>query len=212
MLFWAPPPPPVSYSAEIAPIFAMHCSSCHGTAGGLSTRSWKELMQGGHLGKVVIPGDPDRSLLLHFIDGRRGAEQRMPIGGSPLNRDRIQTIARWIAEGAADDVDTTPRHVRTVPNIRAGKQKLLRIKATVDAQSYLILTVRDPRTGHSLLTEVASVKTPREENDSASPGEPFVWEVRTERSWPEVLAVELVVKYAARNADPQLSIDVENAQ
>lgn len=80
MFFWAPPVPPVSYSADVAPIFAMHCNSCHGGAGGLSTRSWKELMQGGHLGKLVIPGDSDRSLLLHFIDGRRGAEQRMPLG------------------------------------------------------------------------------------------------------------------------------------
>jgi hypothetical protein len=186
----------------------MHCNSCHGTAGGLSTRSWKELTEGGHLGKVVVPGDPDRSLLLHFIDGRRGAEQRMPIGGAPLSREQIQTIARWIAEGAAEDVDTTPRHVRTVPNIRAGKQKLLQIRASVDTQAYLILTVRDPSTRRALLTEVASVKTPREVNDSAAPGEPLVWEVRTERSWPELLEVELVVKYAARTADPQLSVNV----
>ena len=174
MFFWAPPLPPVSYSTEVAPIFAMHCNSCHGNAGGLSTRSWKEVMEGGHLGKVVIPGDPNRSLLLHFIDGRRGAAQRMPVGGAPLSREQIQTIARWIAEGAKEDADTTPQPVRTVPNVRAGKRKVLRITAIVDTQAYLILTVRDPGRGRSLLSEVASIKAPREANDSASPGEPLI--------------------------------------
>jgi hypothetical protein len=210
MFFWAPPVPPVSYSAEVAPIFAMHCNSCHGSAGGLSTRSWKELMQGGDLGKLVIPGDPGRSLLRHFIDGSRNAEQRMPIGGAPLSREQIHTIARWIAEGAKEDADTSAPQVRTVPNIRAGKQRLLRIAVTVATQSYLLMTVRDPDTGRPLLSEVASVKSPREANDSAVPGEPLVWNVRTERSWPDILEVELVVKYARRTADPQISVSVEN--
>lgn len=135
----------------------------------------------------------------------------MPIGGAPLSREQIQTITRWIAEGAAEDVDTTARQVRTVPNIRAGKQKLLQIRASVETQAYLILTVRDGSTGRSLLTEVASVKTPREVNDSAAPGEALAWDVRTERSWPEVLEVELVVKYAASTADPQLSVNVRGS-
>jgi hypothetical protein len=168
-------------------------------------------MEGGHLGRVVAPGDPNGSLLLHFIDGRRGAEQRMPIGGAPLSREQIQTIARWIAEGAREDSDTTTCQVRTVPNVRAGPRKLLRISATVATKAYLILTVRDPDTGRPLLSEVASVKLPREVNDAAVPGQPVIWEVRSERSWPDVLAVELVVKYAAMNAEPHLSVDVLNA-
>lgn len=211
MLFQAPSPPAVSYSAEVAPVLAMHCNSCHGDAGGLSTRSWKGLMKGGQLGKVVIPGEPNRSLLLHFIDGRRGAGQRMPIGGAPLSREQIQTITRWIAEGATEDADTASRQVRTVPNVRAGKQKLLRIEARVDTQSYLILTIRDPGSGRSLLSEVASVKAPREANDLAVPGEPLIWEVRTERSWPESLEVELVVKYAAGTADPHITVNILKA-
>ena len=211
MPFYAPPPP-ISYSAEVAPIFAMHCNSCHGNAGGLSTRSYKELMQGGHLGKIIIPGEPDRSLLLHFIDGRRGAQQRMPIGGAPLSREQIQTISRWIEQGAKEDADTTAPQVRKVSNVRAGKHKLLRINVTVDTQSYLILTVRDPRTGASLMSEVASVKLPREANDLGTPGEPLLWDVRTERSWPKALEIELVVKYASRSADAHLSVDVKNAQ
>jgi hypothetical protein len=210
MLFWTPPPPPVSYSAEVAPVFAMHCNSCHGSAGGLSTRSWTELMEGGDLGKVVIPGRPDRSLLLQFIDGRRGVEQRMPIGGAPLRSEQIQTITRWIAEGAKEDTDATAGHVRTVPNVGAGRGKLLRITATVDMPSYCIVTLRDPGTGRSLLTEVASVKAPREANDSAVPGQPFVLDVRMERSWPEILQVELVVKYAPSTVNAELSVHVMN--
>jgi hypothetical protein len=160
------------------------------------------------LGKVVIPGDPDRSLLLHFIDGRRGAAQRMPVGGAPLTREQIQTIARWIAEGAKGDADETAQQIRTVPNVPAGRGKLLRIRATVDTRAYLIMTVRHPGTRRSLLSEVASVKAPREANDSAAPGEPLIWDVRTERSWPKVLEVELVVKYTDVSAAPRLSVDV----
>ena len=106
MLFWAPPPPPVSYSQQVAPILAMHCNTCHGDAGGLSTRSHAELMAGGNLGIVVVPGNAERSLLVHFIDGRRGEAHRMPLGGRPLSREQIDTIRRWIDEGANKDASS----------------------------------------------------------------------------------------------------------
>ena len=37
-----PPPEPVSFSRDIAPIMAMHCNTCHGESGGISTRSYRE--------------------------------------------------------------------------------------------------------------------------------------------------------------------------
>ena len=100
MLFMPPPPTPVSFSRDIAPIMAMYCNACHGESGGISTRSYKELMLGGDLGTVVIPGDPDRSLLIHFLEGRRGENRRMPKNGRALSPHQIEIIRRWIAEGA----------------------------------------------------------------------------------------------------------------
>src|SRR5579871_5604802 len=72
---------PVSYSRDIAPILAFHCHWCHGNrrqtpAGDLDTRTYASLMRGGGLGDVVRPGDPARSLLMQFIEGKRGTNKR----------------------------------------------------------------------------------------------------------------------------------------
>src|SRR5262245_40040323 len=101
MLFFSPPPPPppVSYSREVAPILALRCNGCHGEAGRLSTRTHAALLAGGNLGRVVIAGDAENSLLIHFVEGRRGEARRMPIGGRPLATAEIQVVRRWIDEG-----------------------------------------------------------------------------------------------------------------
>src|SRR5881396_399954 len=96
----------VSYSREVAPIFALHCNSCHGDsgiAGGLVTGTHADLMKAGD---AIVPGDPDRSQVVQFIEGRRGEEHRMPLGKPPLTDRQIRVIRRWIAEGAEADTDT----------------------------------------------------------------------------------------------------------
>jgi cytochrome c len=201
MLFPAPAPPPVSYSSQIAPILALHCNGCHGEAGGLSTRDYAALMKGGNLGKVVLPGDAEGSLLLHFIEGRRGEEHRMPLGGAPLPADQVAAIRRWIAEGAQADADTSRKYRVTLPRVRVNRHKVLRVYCKVNTQSYLILTVSDPRSQRPLLVEVASIKAPRERGDAGSPGEKIWWEVRPARRWPKRIAVELTIAYAEREPE-----------
>lgn len=95
----------VSYSREIAPLLWKHCGACHGERhsvprGDFSVVTYKDLMQGGGLTQTIIPGDPERSLLVHFIEGRRGKMFRMPLDAPPLTRAQIDLIRRWIAEGA----------------------------------------------------------------------------------------------------------------
>ena len=95
----------VSYSREIAPLLLKHCGACHGERrsvprGDFSVATYKDLMQGGGLTQTIIPGDPERSLLMHFIEGRRGETFRMPLDAPPLTRAQIDLIRRWIAEGA----------------------------------------------------------------------------------------------------------------
>jgi hypothetical protein len=207
MLFWAPPPPPVSYSADVAPIFAMHCNSCHGDAGGLSTRTHAELMTGGHLGRVIIPGDPDRSLLIHFVDGRRGKEQLMPLGGRPLMAEQIETIRRWIAAGAREDRDTTKQYMYKVSAVQTRSVRTLRVSWRIRVRSYVTLNVRDPGDNRLLLTEVFSIKSPRERVDAGEPGDLISWDVRPASFWPGRIDLELVVQYAAEEpGDPELSV------
>lgn len=195
MMFASPPPPPVSYSRQVAPILALHCNGCHGDAGGLSTRSYADLMTGGNLGKVVIPGEPDRSLLTHFIEGRRGESHRMPLGGQPLSAAQIETIRRWIAEGASQDETTARKYTRVLPDVRLDRGKIVRVFCRVNTQSYLTLTVRDPGNKRPLLTEVASIKSPKERNDTGEPGELISWDVRAGRAWPKTIDIELTIEY-----------------
>lgn len=52
----------------------------------------------------VIPGDPERSYLIHKIDGRSGiVGTRMPEGGPFLSEGQILVIKRWIELGAPNN-------------------------------------------------------------------------------------------------------------
>jgi hypothetical protein len=198
MLFAPPPPPPVSFSREVAPIMAMHCNICHGEAGGLSTRSYVEIMTGGNLGKVIVPGDPDKSLFVHFLDGRRGENRRMPKDEAPFSTAQIETIRRWIAEGAKnDDISAQTYRIKRT-GVRMELAIPTRVSARVDTEGYVVVTVRDAANGRLLWSEVAVVKSPKGRNATAEPGQLMSWDVRAGNGWPSVVTVELTVQFAAR--------------
>lgn len=101
----------VSYSREIAPLLLKQCGACHGERrsvprGDFSVVTYEDLMQGGGLTQTIVAGDPERSLIVHFIEGRRGEVFRMPLDAPPLTRAQIDLIRRWIAEGAKPDRKT----------------------------------------------------------------------------------------------------------
>src|SRR5689334_8284195 len=61
------------FETTVRPIFAKHCGSCHfrGVAkklkGGLSLDGRDTMLKGGAAGPAIVPGDPDRSLLIKAI-------------------------------------------------------------------------------------------------------------------------------------------------
>jgi hypothetical protein len=175
----------------------MHCNGCHGDSGGLTTRSYKELMLGGNLGKVIIPKDPARSLILAFLEGRRGPQQKMPKEGSPLTAAQIDTIRRWIAEGAGDD----KLPVKSVRLIRSAVpvhvDRITRVSCRINSPSYLSVTMKDPRNGRVLWSDVGSLKSPKEKMDIASPGDLVWWDLRAGYGWPKLVTVDLTIRYAA---------------
>ena len=67
---------------------------------GLDLRSYAATMRGGNLGDDVVRGKPDRSLIVQFVEGRRGPEHRMPLHRDPLSPREITIIRNWIAQGA----------------------------------------------------------------------------------------------------------------
>src|SRR3954468_24296166 len=52
---------------------------------------------------VIVPGDPEQSLLFLKIAGQPPCGNRMPLGGKALSSEQIQLIRSWIAAGANND-------------------------------------------------------------------------------------------------------------
>jgi mono/diheme cytochrome c family protein len=91
-----------SFSADIAPIFEQNCKICHGNLGGWDSSSYQSAMESGNNAPVIIPGDPDNSLLARMLQGIDPSLQVMPPNGK-LPEDQIQIILDWIAAGAPDN-------------------------------------------------------------------------------------------------------------
>ncbi len=172
---------PVSFHGDVAPILAMHCNSCHGEAGGLSTRSHASLLSGGNKGKLIVPGNAEASLLVHYIDGRRGRSQTMPLGAEKLLAEQIETIRRWIDEGArADD----PRPPATSESKTLYKQQRFDIICRAQPGAYLLLKISG---GAAVLFERVAAR--------AAGGEER-WAVHNEPRWPEEVTVTVESYYA----------------
>jgi hypothetical protein len=53
--------------------------------------------------KLVNPGNSDDSYLIHKLTGNDIAGLQMPYGGTPLLKATIDSIARWIDDGAPNN-------------------------------------------------------------------------------------------------------------
>jgi hypothetical protein len=91
----------VSFTQDVLPIFAQHCTECHGverTEEGLILLSYAELMAGSFNGSVIEPGDMANSYLIEQI-----TSGRMPKRRDPLTDIEIQIISAWVEQGAPDN-------------------------------------------------------------------------------------------------------------
>ncbi len=68
---------------------------------GLYVESYDTLMAGSSINKVIIPGEPQESILVQRLKGV--LLPRMPLNSSPLAGDEIAVIETWIREGAANN-------------------------------------------------------------------------------------------------------------
>lgn len=106
----AKPPdfPDSFYARHLYPIFQAKCVVCHGeqkVKGGLRVDSYDLLMRGGTEGAVIIPGKPERSILLQRIMLPPDHKKSMPGEGKPpLKPEEIAWIRAWIAQGASPEL------------------------------------------------------------------------------------------------------------
>src|SRR5215204_1949643 len=93
----------VDYNADVKPILNKHCMGCHGgvkKAGDVSFLFEHEMLEPGKSGKIpVVRGDADASEMIKRVLSD-DPEERMPKNGTPLNKDEIGTLKKWINEGA----------------------------------------------------------------------------------------------------------------
>jgi cytochrome c553 len=91
---------PEFFETKIRPVLATNCFTCHTTAlsGGLRLDSAEGLAKGGDHGPTVIPGDPDKSLLITAIR-QTNANLKMPEGGK-LSDQEIKDFEAWVKAGA----------------------------------------------------------------------------------------------------------------
>ena len=103
----SPKTAPVSFNREIRPIFSEHCYACHGPdegqrKAGLRLDVEEEALEPLKSGsRAVVPGNPSASALMSRI-AAEDPNERMPPPEheKPLSFKQIDTLKRWIAEGA----------------------------------------------------------------------------------------------------------------
>ena len=89
------------FEAKIRPILAERCFQCHGPTkqkGGLRLDSRAEVLAGGDQGPAIVPGHPEKSLLLKAISHTDEALKMPP--SKKLPAEQVADLTRWVKLGA----------------------------------------------------------------------------------------------------------------
>jgi hypothetical protein len=87
---------PDFFETKIRPILANNCYSCHTDSklSGLRVDSSEALLKGGDRGPAIVPGDPDKSLLISAVR-QTDPDLKMPMGGK-LKDAEVADLAAWV--------------------------------------------------------------------------------------------------------------------
>src|SRR5579859_4360797 len=100
---------PIDYNRDIRPILSKNCFACHGQDDGhraakLRLDRPETALLPRKRGAAVVPGKPEKSLLLARVSAEDEGERMPPMQtGNALTRVQIDTLRRWIAQGAPYD-------------------------------------------------------------------------------------------------------------
>jgi mono/diheme cytochrome c family protein len=92
------------FEKTIEPLLSEHCYKCHSHAadkirGGLVLDSLDALLAGGDSGPAIVPGQPEKSLLVEAV-GYGNEDLQMPPKGKKLSDRQIAALTEWIRLGA----------------------------------------------------------------------------------------------------------------
>jgi hypothetical protein len=93
------------FENRVRPVLVDRCYSCHSTQaekvkGGLLLDSREAVLKGGDSGPAIVPGDPERSLLVKAI--RHTDDLQMPPKAEKLSEQQISDLVAWVKMGAPD--------------------------------------------------------------------------------------------------------------
>ena len=93
------------FETKVRPLLVKRCYSCHSTGeskkikGGLHLDSRAGWMRGGDSGPAIVPGKPDKSLMVRAI--RYELDAGMP-PKKQLSAPEVETLVEWVKRGAPD--------------------------------------------------------------------------------------------------------------
>lgn len=91
------------FEKQVRPLLVEHCHECHSTKanktrGGLALDSREAILKGGDSGPAVVPGKPEKSLLVSAVHATK-SELQMPPKGK-LRPAQIAALETWVRDGA----------------------------------------------------------------------------------------------------------------
>lgn len=94
------------FESQVQPILERHCYSCHSASHGKVKAGleldWKGGWEkGGDSGPAVIPGNPEKSLLIKAVR-YTDPDLRMPPKGEKLSANEVAVLVSWVQRGASD--------------------------------------------------------------------------------------------------------------
>ena len=100
------------YEKQIRPLFEQHCFKCHSHSaekikGGLVLDSLGAMLTGGETGPAIVPGHPEKSLLVKAVKNAAGLETNMP-PKEKLSAEQIAALEQWIKLGAPVPASANP--------------------------------------------------------------------------------------------------------
>jgi len=99
------------FESRVRPVLVEHCYSCHNSStrkkGGLALDFRDGLLEGGGSGPVILPGQPEKSLLIRAVR-HEGPDLHMPKDGPKLSEAVVSDLLEWIRRGAPDPRDAPP--------------------------------------------------------------------------------------------------------
>src|SRR6185436_3099534 len=94
------------FENKIRPLLANNCYKCHSQTaekvkGGLLLDTRDGVLAGGNTGPAVVPGNPDKSLLVQAVR-YTNPDLQMPPKGEKLSEAQVADLVAWVKMGAPD--------------------------------------------------------------------------------------------------------------